>query len=111
MNPMDLLTGVLTFLAQVPYVGPVIAIIVKFALPLVAVVTAIVAVWHAVVLALQALAMVPGLQGLANLANSLKTSEDKVDGFVNTYILPALNRLSVLPLPTAAPAAPVAPSA
>ena len=101
MNPMDLIMGILTFLAQIPYVGPVLATIAHYALPAVAIVTAFVGVWHALVLVFQALAAVPGLQGLQSLADKLKTSEDKVDGFVNTYVLAVLNRLSMLPLPTA----------
>lgn len=97
---LDLLTSILTFLVNVPYIGPVIAVVVQYALPAVTVVTAFVAVWHAVVLALSALAAVPGLQGLSNLANALKTDDNAVEGFVSTWIVPILDRLSVLPLPT-----------
>ena len=99
MNPMDLITTLLSFLAQIPVVGTWLAAIVSYAIPASAVVTALVALWHALVLALVALAQVPGLSGLAGIANTLKTDDDAVEGFVSTYILPVLKQLSLLPLP------------
>ena len=100
MNPMDLIFGILQFLGGIPAVGPVLATIVTYALPAVAVITALVALWHAIVVCIGALAVVPGLQGLAGLAAKLSGADLKVDGFVKTYVLPFLNRLSMLPLPT-----------
>jgi len=99
MNPMDLIMGLLTFLGQVPYVGPILATIVSLALPVTAVVTALVACWHAVVMVFSALAMVPGLGSLQALADKLKHSEELFGGFVSKYVLMFLNRLSMLPLP------------
>lgn len=111
MNPIDLIMTVLGFLTSVPYVGTFLAAVVGYALPLSAVVTALVAVWHAVVIAMGVLAMVPALKGLAPLANTLKTDDAAVTGFVSTWLTPILNRLSLLPLPAVAPAAPTTPPA
>lgn len=99
MNPMDLISSVLAFLAQIPVVGQWLAVIVSYAVPASVVITALVAVWHSLVLALVAMSQVPGLSGLSGLANTLKTSEDSVEGFINTYVMPVLKQLSLLPLP------------
>jgi len=109
MNPVDLIMTVLGFLGNVPFVGHYLALVIGYALPISGVITALVAVWHAVVALLGVLASVPGLSVLANVANALKTDTDAVDGFLAQWVTPILNRLSMLPLP-AQPAAPAAPT-
>lgn len=107
MNPMDLITMLLGFLGNIPLVGGILAKVVVFALPASAVVTALVAVWHAVVGVVSALSV--AFPSLAGLAASLKADEDKITSFSNSWILPILNRLSLLPLPKA-PADPTPPA-
>jgi hypothetical protein len=99
MSGLDLVTTLLTFLGNIPVVGHYLSLLVSFALPLTAVVTALVAVWHAVVGIVAAVAALPGMSKLQGLADSLKADEDKLVSFENSWILPILNRLSMLPLP------------
>ena len=113
MNLMNLLPTILAMLAAIPAVGPILAKIVSVAAPVSAGVTALVACWHAVVVALAGLAHVPGLSKLQGAADFFKTTEDKIASFEHGWLMPILDQLSMIPLPTvvAAPAAPVAPAA
>lgn len=99
MTFASILQWVLTLLGSIPAVGPYLVIAMNWAVPAAGIVTALVAVWHAVILAIVALAKIPVLSSLSGLANSLTTDDTAVEGFVNTYILPVLNQLSMLPLP------------
>lgn len=108
MNPMDLISMLLGFLGSIPVVGSVLAVVAKFAIPASACVTALVAVWHAVVGVLTALSL--AVPSLAGVAASLKADEDTITSFENSWILPILNRLSLIPLPQA-PVAPATPAA
>ncbi len=99
MSFASILQWVLTLLGSIPAVGPYLVIVMNWAVPLSGVITALVAVWHAIVLAMSALANIPALAGLKKYANALSTDDTAVEGFVNTYILPVLSQLSMLPLP------------
>lgn len=105
---MDLswIAPVFTFLAAVPVIGPILVKILAYALPASAVATAIVALWHATIGFMVALAAVPGLSGLSKVATELQTDENATDTFVNTYVLGILSQLSLIPVPKVA--APVA---
>lgn len=96
LNVVQMLVG---YFGSIPAIGKYIAMALGLILSLGAVATAIVGMWHAVVVLLQALAGVPGLQGLMGVANSLKVQEDKLKDFENNKILPILNRLSAISLP------------
>ena len=99
MSITAIFSWVLSLLSSIPVLGPYLAVAMQWAVALSGIVTALVAIWHAVVLAVGALAKLPGLSGLAGLAASLSTDDTAVEGFVNTYILPLLSQLSLLPLP------------
>lgn len=96
LNVISMLIG---YFGSVPSVGKYIAIGLSVILSLGAVATAIVGMWHGIVVLLQALASVPGLQGLKGVADSMKIQEDKINDFENNKILPILNRLSAISLP------------
>lgn len=98
---MDLsgISAILAFLGNIPAVGPVIATILSYALPVSAVATAIIACWHGLVGLVVALSMVPGLHGMKPLADKLKLAATPVDSFINTWIVGLLKQLSLLPAP------------
>ena len=99
MDFMSILQWVLSFLNSIPAIGPYLVIVMNLAVPLSGIVTALVAVWHAVVLFLMALSKLPALSGLANFANTLSTAETTAEGYINTYVFPVLRQFSMLPLP------------
>lgn len=120
IDPVSLISGVLQMVSHLPLVGHYASVIIGAAVALSAVVTALIGVWHSIVLLAHALAQVPGLQGLQKLADALKADEDSINSYANGFLLPLLDRLSAVPLPTApsaqpapasaAPAAPAAPA-
>jgi hypothetical protein len=99
MSIISLFTSVLSILGSIPAIGPYLAIAVQWAAAASGIITAVVALWQAVVAALKGLAAVPGLTSLATLANALSQDETAVDGFLNQYVFPVLSQLSVIPLP------------
>lgn len=113
MDAVTVISTIMTFLAGVPYIGPVISVIVGIALPLAAVATSLVAVWHGLVILIQAVALMltaigalPKLgalqnvgQKLAAVADKMKADEDVISGEVAGTVVPFLNRLSVISLP------------
>lgn len=108
MNFMNLFPTVLAMLAAIPAVGPILAKVVAIAVPVSAVATAIVAVWHACVVALAALAHIPGLSKLQGAADFFKTTEDKIVSFEKGWLMPILDQLSMIPLPVEKPKDPQA---
>lgn len=66
---------------------------------LAAIATAFVGVWHALVILLTALSLVPGLGALRAIADKLSVQEASITDAVNNTILPFLNRLSGIALP------------
>ena len=102
MNLNQILQLLLGVLNSIPAVGPYLVIVMNWIMPLAAIATSLVAVWHAVVLALQALAKLPALGGLQALADKLVTDDAAVESFLTTYLLPFLAQFSVLPLPAKA---------
>lgn len=104
MDLVAMIPAILKFLSEIPSVGPIVSkimavIAVIGIVPGIA--TAFVAAWHALVMFLQALSMIPGLARLAPLASVLKADEDKLVSFENGVLLPLVQQLSVLPLPKA----------
>lgn len=110
MSSLPLLNSVLGFLMTVPHIGPVLVKVLDILLAGSVIVTPLVGVWKALVALMQSLAKVPGLTGLAALAAQLQADDSKVEGVLNQYILPIIQDLSLISVPTA-PAAPVAPTA
>jgi len=98
------LPAILGFIAQVPVVGKYVAILVSVSVGLITGVTAFVAMWRGIVAFIQALSLIPGLGKLSGLALKLKASEDSIDGFASNKLLPILNRLSGISLPSKPPA-------
>ena len=105
MDVTQIIVTLVSFLASIPVVGKILAVVIPALAGVSAVVTALVMVWHAFVALLQALAMIPGLQGLQGFATSMKNDEDKVTGFAQGTLMPLLNRLSAIPVPAVAPKA------
>jgi len=99
MNPIDFIGNFLTFLATIPFIGHYLQIIASYAIPATAIISALVGVWHGVVAVFVALAQVPGLSFLSGIAQTLQVDGEAVDGFINKWILPILNRFSMIPLP------------
>ena len=101
MDVMSIITYLVGLLGSIPVVGHFLAIALPVAAALPIAVSAFVALWHAVVMMIAALAGIPGLQGLKNIADSMKAKEDNVSSFANGKLLPLLNRISAIPLPKA----------
>jgi len=97
---MDLLASVLQMLSSMPYVGPVVVWALALMLPVSALISALVLLWQAAVKVLSALAIIPGLSGLAGAAAWLKTEDDAVEGWISGVLKPILDRLSLIPLPS-----------
>jgi hypothetical protein len=92
LNPLDLLNSLLAMVATIPVAGPVLAKIAAIALIVSAVVTALIGVWHSVIKVVQALGMVA-------LAAKLQAYDDEAEGVLNKYVLPILDRLSLIKVP------------
>lgn len=99
MSLDNLLPMLVGLMSAIPVVGGILAKIIMIAAPLTVAVTALVALWHALVVFVSALAVMPGLEGLKTISEKLKASEEQATGFVHNYILPILNRLSMIPIP------------
>lgn len=100
MDIISIILGLLPMVASYGAVGKILATIIAVAGGLSGVVTALVAMWHALVLVLQALSILPGLSSLASLAQALAADEAKITSFSQGTLLPLLNRLSAVQLPT-----------
>jgi len=104
MDLSTILGPILKILMALPVIGPwlsgVVAYIVPLALGLVAVATAFVAFWHGLVALVAALASVPGLGFLKPLADWLKVEDDKVGGFITGVVIPFLNGISIIDVPS-----------
>jgi hypothetical protein len=99
MDIINFVLGLLGSLSGVPYVGQAMYYLVLAAAVASGAVTAFVAIWHALVVLFQALALIPGLSSMAKVADFFKTTEDKISGVEKAWISPILNRLSAIPLP------------
>lgn len=98
---LSVVSMLISYFGGMPSVGKYMALGLSIIVSLGAVATAIVGMWHGLVVLLQALASVPGLQGLKGVADSMKVQEDKIKDFENNKLLPILNRLSAISLPKA----------
>jgi hypothetical protein len=108
MDPISIVTSVLQMAAGVPAIGKVLAVVLGALVGVSAVVTALVAIWHAAVALVTAVATIPGLSGLAALAKSMQADSAVVDADSN-QLLSWVERLSAIPVPQTAP--PVTPPA
>lgn len=96
---LSVISGLLSGFASLPVVGKYVAVAVSVFLALVAVVNSVVLVWHGAVVLMNALAAVPGLQGLQKVADSMGVDEKVLSDFTAGKLLPILNRLSAIALP------------
>lgn len=96
---MDLLNSALQFLSGMPSVGPILVKVLGFVLGASVIVTALFAVWKAVVAVMLAVANIGGMSGLKDLANKLSMEEDSAEGFFKGKVMPILDRLSLLAPP------------
>lgn len=99
MDLISIVLGALPIIASYGAAGKVLAIAIAVAGGLSGVVTALVALWHALVLTIKALAVMPGLTSLSKLADTLAADEQKITDVSQGKILPILNRLSAVSLP------------
>ncbi len=103
-----ILSPLFNFLGQYPTIGHILQILAAVVAGLTVTVTGFVALWHALWGFVSGLAQIPGLSKLQGFADWLKQEEDALSSF-SQKILGVLDRLSVIPIPKAAPApAPVA---
>lgn len=101
MDFISIIVGALPVIASYGAAGKVVAIVIAAAGGLSGLVTAIVALWHAVVLVMKAIAIMPGLGAMSKVSDMLAADEQKIDDFSQGKLLPILNRLSVVSLPKA----------
>ncbi len=97
---MEMVNQLLQMLYGVPYVGPVAGAVLGLVLPISALMTAVVALWHGLVMLASALALIPGLQKMQGVATWLQTEDAVVQGVMAKWVKPVVDRLSLLPLPT-----------
>jgi len=96
---LNILSMVVQIVNQIPVLGPYLVLMVKIVGIVSGVISALVALLHAVVIALQGLAKVPGLEKVAVIADKLSHNEEAASGILNKYVFPILAQLSVIPLP------------
>lgn len=94
----QIINMVLSVLSLIPGVGTWLADIAQIAISVSVAVSALVASARAFILLADALAKVPGLGFLANISAALKKGEEDGEGFINTWIIPILDRLSIIPM-------------
>lgn len=104
MNILSWIIGLLSSLASTGTFGKSLAIFVAVVGGVSGLVSGLMLLWQAVIKILQALAIIPGLSSLAALAVKLQADEQSVSSWENSFLLPILNQLSAIPVPTAAPA-------
>lgn len=105
MDLMTIVSYMMGMLASIPVIGAFLAKVMPYLAAIPVAVSAFVAVWHAIVLALKAVAMIPGLSKMGAVAEMLAAKEEKITSFQNGTLLPVLNRLSAVPIPKMAPPA------
>lgn len=106
MDPTFIL-GILQGMYNVPYVGKVVVVllgiyggIVGLSATLGALATSVVTLWQALQKLAAGLSLIPGLAFFSKVAAALQTETDSISSFQNGKLIPILNRLSSLPLPT-----------
>lgn len=95
LDPVSLLA----LMDKVPLIGHALGLVATYTVPVCGVLTAVLGLWHGLVLLLMALAKVPGLEKLAPIAEKLKVVDDGADSVWKKYVLPLMDRLSMLPMP------------
>jgi hypothetical protein len=107
MSSLPLLNSVLSFLMTIPSIGPFLVKVLDILLAASVLVTPVVGVWRAVVALAQGLGKVfPAASGLAA---QLSADDAKVEGFINGTLLPIIQDLSLISIPSnPAPVVPVA---
>ena len=88
---------ILGFIAMIPGVGGVLAIVAKYAIIASSVISGIFGASRALVLFLDSMAKIPGLAFFAGLSDKFKKGEEDGEGFMKKYVLPILDRLSIIP--------------
>jgi len=110
---IDTIAAIVGYITNLPIVGTYVANAVIVLVSTSAVVTTFVALWHALILFIDAVgvtivlaAQIPGLSWMLGIATALerveqklRTKQDEVGGFITLRVLPILNRLSTIPLP------------
>lgn len=95
MDFSQLLPVIYQFLMNIPVVGHVLTVIVGIAVLLPPALTALVAVWHALVLTFKALGAIPGLSFLNSLSNFFSVNEPAFQGFLTKLI----DYIALIPVP------------
>jgi hypothetical protein len=103
-DPVSIVNMLVSVLQGVPAAGPVLLKIAAVAVIAVAASTSVVAVMHALIALFVAVSNVPGCSKLQALASKLQVYDQEGEDALNKYILPILNRFSLL-APPAAPKA------
>lgn len=109
MTIAQIVLGVLGMISGLPAIAQPVAYVVAILIPVGAAATTVVAVLHAVVLALEAVAKIPGCTKIQKIADTLSADVDVAGNLVNNDIAPFIQQLSLLPLPKN-PAPAVAPA-
>lgn len=99
MDLMSLIVQFLSFIGQIPAIGHYLQIVVMVAVLASPVISALIAVWHAAVMVVSAMSLIPGLGALIDVASKMKANESIIDDFSKSKILPILSQLSMIPLP------------
>lgn len=95
MDFIALLPAVYNMLMNIPVVGHVLTVIVGVVMFLPPVLTALVALWHALVLVFKALGAIPGLSFLTGIANFFSANEPAFQGFLTKVI----DWIALIPVP------------
>lgn len=84
---------------SIPGVGAYLSIAAQIALGITTVISSVVAIWKAVAELFKSLGSIFHSDKLLAIGNALSVSEEKLKGIEESYIIPILNRFSVIPLP------------
>lgn len=97
MDVLSLLISLVQSVSGVPMVAKVLLVIVMGAGVAASLASALVALWHSLVLIFQAIGLVS--PACTKIADKLAADEAKINDFEQGKLLPILNRLSAIPLP------------
>lgn len=87
------------FIQQFPILSGIVAVLFLAAPAVAAVATFVTQLWHMLIVLLNALGEIPVLGFFKTVALKLGSDEPKVDGFINSQLLPFLQKFSAIQPP------------
>lgn len=103
MDISGLINTLITLISSISGVGPILAKIIPIILVASGIISGVIAAWHGLNGLILGLSKIPGLSVLSGIAVKVQSLDDEAEGFLNKWVIPILNRLSLIPIPQKAP--------